>query len=151
MVEAPRKDLSNHQLKTSHSLTNNVLNFLSNASNQTLGACLVALCATTYLFLGRLGLLLIGSVCGIVLHATWERSTDSNVDDFAAEVKRRREVGLDIVQRVLNWQDGKQVTQSTDEEISQSGNQALDFKDFQPATGAALTGLVDAIIRDYVK
>ncbi|MCJ1386456.1 hypothetical protein MMC17_009582 [Xylographa soralifera] len=151
MAEAPREGFSNRELKKTRSLTNDILNFLSNASNQTLGACLVALCATTYLFLGRLGLLLIGCVCGIVLHATWERSTEVNPNNFAAEVKRRREVGLDVVQRVLNWQDMKQATQSTDDEILQSGNQVLDFKDFQPATGAALTGLVDAIIRDYVR
>ncbi|MCJ1389797.1 hypothetical protein MMC18_002654 [Xylographa bjoerkii] len=151
MAQAPITDSTGRDLKKTRNLTNDVLNFLSNASGQTLGACLVALCAITYLVLGRLGLLLIGSVGGFVLHATWERSTDGNVNDVVAEVKRRREVGLDIVQRVLDWQDRKQVRQSTDEEVLQSGNQALDFKGFQPATGAALTELVDAIIRDYVK
>ncbi|MCJ1416199.1 hypothetical protein MMC32_002534 [Xylographa parallela] len=151
MAEAPRQGLSSRELKKSHTLTDDVLIFFSNASSQTLGACFVALCATTYFILGRLGLLLIGTVCGIVLHATWERSTDGSGNDFAAEVKRRREVGLDVIQRVLSWQDTKQVTQSTDEETLQSGTQVLDFKDFQPAIGAALTELVDAIIRDYVR
>ncbi|MCJ1285684.1 hypothetical protein MMC26_005025 [Xylographa opegraphella] len=149
MAEAPRKDLSHHELKKPHSLPNDVLKFLSTASNQTLGACLVALCATTYLFLGRLGLLLIGTACGIVLHATWERSADGF--DRDTEVMRRGEVGLDVVQRVLNWQDTKQITNSSDGEIPRSGIQVLDFKDLQPATGAALTALVDAIIRDYVR
>ncbi|MCJ1397899.1 hypothetical protein MMC11_001095 [Xylographa trunciseda] len=151
MADASREAPSDEDLRSTRSLTHAFLNFLSNASNQTLGACLVALCAITYLFLGRLGLLLIGAVCGIVLHATWERSIDGNVNDVAAEVKRRREVGLDVVQRVLDWQDRKQAIQLTDDEVPQSGRDVLDFKDFQPATGAALTELVDAIIRDYVR
>ena len=53
-------------------LTSYALNFLSNASNETLGACFVGLGATTYLVLGRIGLVLIGVVGGVVLHATWD-------------------------------------------------------------------------------
>ena len=151
MAEAPGEVTSNRDPMTTRNLTNKILDFLSTASKETLTACLVALCAITYLFLGRLGLLLIGAVCGIALHATWERTTSGDVHDVATEVKRRREVGLDIVQRLLGWQDRRQVAQSTDSEVSQSSNQVLDFSIFQPTTGAALTGLVDAVIRDYVR
>src|SRR5277367_4066951 len=51
-------------------LTNATLNFLSTASNETLGAFVVGLAASTYLVLGRLGLVLIGAVGGVILHAT---------------------------------------------------------------------------------
>src|SRR5690242_15354889 len=44
------------------------LRFFANASNETLGACVVGLCASTYLVLGRFGLVLIGAVGGVVLH-----------------------------------------------------------------------------------
>ncbi len=45
---------------TIQEITNRVLQFLSTASNETLGACVVGLCASTYLVLGRAGLLLLG-------------------------------------------------------------------------------------------
>ena len=41
-------------------ITDRALRFFSQASNETLGACLVGLSATTYFILGRVGLLLIG-------------------------------------------------------------------------------------------
>src|SRR6266480_6019842 len=43
------------------------IDFLSSASNETLGACLVGLGATTYFILGRVGLVVIGVAGGIVL------------------------------------------------------------------------------------
>src|SRR3954451_11700486 len=42
------------------------LRFFATASNETLGACVVGLCASTYLVLGRVGLVLIGAVGGVV-------------------------------------------------------------------------------------
>ena len=140
-------------------LTSRVLQFLSTASNETLGACLIGLGASTYLILGRIGLVLIGVVGGIVLHATWESNIQSGVDDefSAAEIRRRREVGLDVAKRVLDWRGRKQENPQSDagEELDinfmMSAQKQLDFRDFQPATGAALTSLTDAVIRDYVK
>ena len=43
------------------------LEFLSNASNETLGACIVGLAAVTWLVLERVGLVLIGERVGLVL------------------------------------------------------------------------------------
>ncbi|KAL8664715.1 MAG: hypothetical protein Q9202_002850 [Teloschistes flavicans] len=86
-----------------------VLEFLSTASNETLGACLAGLAAITYLLLGRVGLVLIGFLGGIVLHATWEEHISSSENHAQSAIvqslSRRREAGLDILQRVLNWRD----------------------------------------------
>ncbi|KAI4172166.1 MAG: hypothetical protein LQ343_003726 [Gyalolechia ehrenbergii] len=80
------------------------LHFLSTASNETLGACLAGLGAATYFMLGRVGLVLIGIVGGIVLHATWEGSSaqsDEQTVSTEEKTRRRREDGLKILQRVL--------------------------------------------------
>ena len=140
-------------------ITNRILQFLSSASNETLVGCLLALSATTYLVLGRIGLVLIGVVGGVVLHATWESSIRSGTDDGSsiAEIKRRKEVGLDVVHRVLDWRDRKEGSKGDhgsdgkDRNEVLSTQKVLNFADFQPATGAALSSLVDAVIRDYVK
>ena len=132
-------------------LISQILEFLSNASNETLGACLVGLVASTYFVLGRVGLLLIGAAGGIVLHSTWESSNEpgASEESKAAEFKRKRELGLDVVRRALDWRE-KEINPQDDEPPSPSPTR-LDFADHQPATGAALSGLVDAVISDYVK
>ena len=135
-----------------HDLTSRILEFLSNATNETLGACVVALGAITWLVLGRVGLVIIGVVGGVVLHATWEGTIQGNATDDikATEARKRREKGLEIVGRVLDWREKtKEGTESDD--VGSSGQRTLDFSDFQPEAGAALTALTDAVVRDYVK
>ena len=132
-------------------LTNVALQFLSTASNETLAGCGVALCATTYLVLGRVGLVLIGAVGGVLLHATWD-GTSSGAEGGAirAESKRRnKEAGVEIAKRLLDWQESR--TESTESEMEGDSLSPMSYKDFQPKTGAALTVLTDAVIRDYVK
>ncbi len=133
-------------------LTSRVLDFLSTASNETLGACLVALGATTWLILGRVGLVIIGIVGGVVLHATWEGNGQGNADAEAGakEARKRREKGLDVVARVLDWRETSKDEKSMDRTEPEVHHE-LGFKGFQPETGAALEGLTDAVIRDYVK
>jgi len=133
-------------------LTNRVLDFLSNASNEALGACMISLAATTWLVLGRVGLVIIGIVGGVVLHATWEGNSQGNADAEAStnEVRKRREKGLDIVARVLDWRERTKEEKELDRTEPEL-QKALDFVGFQPETGAALAGLTDAVIRDYVK
>ena len=135
-----------------HDFTSRILEFLSNASNETLGACIVALGATTWLVLGRVGLVIIGVVGGVVLHATWEGNTQGNATDNieATEARKRREKGLEIVGRVLDWRE-KTKEDTDSDEVESSGQKTLDFSDFQPETSAALTALTDAVIRDYVR
>jgi hypothetical protein len=139
--------------------TDAVLNFLSTASNETLGACAVGLCATTYLVLGRVGLVLIGAAGGIVLHATWEASnhTGAGGQGPAADGSRkRRELGIEVVRRTLDWRatskdaPGDDALKSSTGESS-SDDKTLEYSDFSPATRNALNALTDAVIRDYVR
>lgn len=138
-------------------LTTRALEFLSNASNETLGACVVGLGAVTWLVLGRVGLVLIGFVGGVVLHATWEGGNGSNENDEARalEARKRREKGLDIAARILDWKERREGSRDLDG-VRDSPDAAplekeLDFAGFPPDTKNALTNLVDSIIRDYVK
>ncbi|KAF2083254.1 hypothetical protein K490DRAFT_19030, partial [Saccharata proteae CBS 121410] len=137
-------------------LTDRALRFLSTASNETLGACLVGLGASTYLVLGRVGLILIGVVGGVVLHATWEGNT--HVDDEQREEKerRRREAGIDVIQRILKTRsqdEAGEVMKDRQCELDLqllSGKQ-LDYSGLRPETSSALNEFTDAVIRDYVK
>lgn len=137
-------------------LLSHILRFLSTANNETLAACLVALCATTYVVLGRVGLVLIGIVVGVVTHATWEEHSQDHIgDEFKArDVERRREAGLRIAERVLDWRQSEndKVNLPVDDSGTKSqspGN--LNYSCFQPTTEVALTNLTDAVIQDYVK
>ncbi|EXJ61448.1 uncharacterized protein A1O5_11764 [Cladophialophora psammophila CBS 110553] len=131
------------------------LKFFANASNETLGACAVGLCASTYLVLGRVGLVLIGAVGGIVLHATWENQNGGRSDVENKEINRRRkELGIEVAQRVLDWRERRQKPKDDEDDSltdSKVELKTLDYSDFEPETRAALTNLTDAVMRDYVK
>ncbi|RVX69867.1 hypothetical protein B0A52_05701 [Exophiala mesophila] len=134
------------------------LRFFANASNETLGACAVGLCASTYLVLGRVGLVLIGAVGGVVLHATWEAQQADVVDtDKAAGSRKRKELGIEVAKRVLDWRDNQRhghsdslsVVSTLADEVDPA--KLLDYSGFRPKTKEALTNLTDAVIRDYVQ
>ncbi|MCJ1310886.1 hypothetical protein MMC25_004554 [Agyrium rufum] len=133
------------------------LSFISTASNETLLACLAGLGAITYFVLGRVGLVLIGVVGGIALHATWEGSIDQGGDASTRnEVRKRREVGLEVTKRLLAWKEGGNTEgelhiDNSEVDIKLSMRTPLDFNGLPPATQAALTTFVNAVIRDYVK
>ena len=153
-VITPAVPTTSERLRT---FQNSALQFLSNASNETLGACAVGLAASTYLVLGRLGLVLIGAVGGIVLHATWEgqNGTDTQGDSQVRNQKRRRELGIEVTKRVLDWRDEKYAQHQNNEDENDRTIAALgsadDFTQFQPETRAALNEFTEAIIGDYVK
>ncbi len=124
-------------------MTTRALRFLSTASTETIGGIAVGLAACTYLVLGRVGLVLIGALGGVVLHATWEgQSLVSGIKDT------RREKGLDVVRRILDLREVQKQGVKDDKDNEVIGNS---FEGFQPETAAALNELVDAVIRDYVK
>jgi hypothetical protein len=125
-------------------LTTRALRFLSTASTETIGGIAVGLAACTYLILGRVGLVLIGALGGVVLHATWEgqNSAAGSIQDT------RRENGLEIVKRILNLREAYRADDVDEDEKEVTENS---FESFQPETAAALNNLVDAVIRDYVK
>ncbi|TVY58805.1 hypothetical protein LCER1_G000579 [Lachnellula cervina] len=126
-------------------ITTKALRFLSTASVETLGGIAVGLAACTYLILGRLGLVLIGILGGVVLHATWEGQSPLA---GAVEEDARREKGLDIVKRILDLREGKD--QEVEEDIEDQIKIAS-FEGFQPETGAALNDLIEAVLQNYVK
>lgn len=132
------------------SVTDRALTFLSNADNGTLGACLVGLGATTYIVLGRVGLVLIGVAGGVVLHATWE---GSNGGAKTEEVNRRRETGIEVARRLLDWHqkkcfdDASLLSSDVDDDMIKTS----DFSSYKPETAQALNELTDAIVRDYIK
>lgn len=142
-----------------HQVADRSFDFLSNASNETLGACVVGLGICTYFILGRVGLVVIGVVCGAFLHSTWENNgrTVRHEDTNAAELKRRRQLGVDAVSQLLEWRQTSAIAVESDHEagtrnaIGMPADRDLDFESFQPVTRAALTGLIDAVVRDYVK
>ena len=134
---------------------NHVLEFLANASNETLVSCLVGLGAATYFILGRLGLVLIGVVGGVALHATWEYHSQGHENSRATELKRRREVGIDVVNRVLDWRrskvNGQDSAASAETAVQISSQHDADYSSLRPATRAALEDVTNAVVRDYVK
>lgn len=135
-----------------------LLRFLSNATNETLAACFIGLGATTYMVFGRLGLVLIGVVGGVILHATWEEHSNTQIIEElnVSNTKNRRERGLDVIQRILDGPGNSRATATeselalNQEETSLSSSEP-DFSSFEPGTAAALASLTDAVIRDYVK
>ncbi|KAI9794651.1 MAG: hypothetical protein M1833_000340 [Piccolia ochrophora] len=134
-------------------VTDRVLNFLSNASNETLGGFFAVLGLATYLFLGRLGLVVIGVIAGIVLHATWENSAgELDSEAKAKELQRRKQMGLDIVYRLLLERDhsSKHDVDQDETRGSLARNTPLDYSGFAPETQEALNSFTAAIIRDYV-
>lgn len=135
-------------------LADKSLHFLAHASNETLGACLVGLGATTYLILGRVGLVVIGLAGGVVLHATWEGTRNDDRDEATkmAELQRKREAGVEVVKRLLDWRDSKaNMTKSAREELSVSPGAELGYSGFEPNTAEALEQLTNAVITDYVR
>ncbi|KAI6712038.1 hypothetical protein JHW43_005395 [Diplocarpon mali] len=117
------------------------LRFLSTASSETICGILVGLAACTYLVFGRLGLVLIGALGGIVLHANWEGRQPGSSEDA------QKEKSLEVIQRILDVRAAQRqnTEDDKDDEILRAS-----FEGFKPETAAALEQLVDAVIRDYV-
>lgn len=135
-----------------------ILRFLSDATNETLAVCFIGLGASTYIVFGRLGLVLIGVVGGVILHATWEEHSKNQGDEEVkvSNSKNKRERGLDVIQRILNGPDNSRAADSESElaqrqEETSFSSGEVDFSSLELGTAAALASLTDAIIRDYVK
>lgn len=135
-----------------------ILQFLSDATNETLAACFIGLVVSTYIVFGRLGLILIGVVGGVILHASWEEHSKTQIDEVlnVSDTKDRRERGLGVIRRILGGPDNIRAADTgselalTQQDSSPSSTEP-DFSSFQPDTAAALANLTDAVIRDYVK
>lgn len=133
----------------SRELYNSVLDFLSTSSNEALIGVVACLMAATYVVLGRLGLILIGTVLGVILHASWEGMPDGRASRESGVLNtRRREFALNIINKLLDWPKHEPEvlgTKAASEHID------LDYSTFRPKTAAALKSLTDSVIKDYVK
>ncbi|KAK0745357.1 PXA domain-containing protein [Apiosordaria backusii] len=129
---------------TDDDVTTKVFRFLSTATPETLGGVAVGLAATTYLVLGKLGLVLIGAFGGIVTFIQWEQRNP--------EVARvvRGERGIDVLARLL---ETKNEVIKLKEESADNQECALirGFEDLQPETREAMNEFVDAVVDNYVK
>lgn len=133
-----------------------ILNFFAHSSNEVLLGAFAALIVATYIILGRLGLLLIGVAGGVTLHATWEASENGSTGGPPEDRNsRRKELALNVANRLLDW---RQRTPETDvgadepQQKSTGDTLLVDFNSISgPETAAALETLTDAVIRDYVK
>jgi hypothetical protein len=126
-----------------NALATKALEFLSTATPTTLSAVAVGFATVTYAVLGKLGLVLIGAFGGVVGFISWQARNPQ-----VAKIVRG-EKGLDVVERLLLHIDEKNQEPKPGEEEDESTLKS--FEDFRPETKDALAGLVDAIIRDYVK
>ncbi|KAL1887957.1 hypothetical protein Cpir12675_006351 [Ceratocystis pirilliformis] len=128
---------------TKAELIEKLTHFLATASPTTLSAVAVGIAATTYVILGRIGLILIGAVGGVALYASFETRTPQQ------SRKVRSEVGAELLQRLLDA-GPRSATLRKDSQLDETAIIST-LDDFSPQTREALNALIDAAIRDYVK
>ncbi|KAG5964810.1 hypothetical protein E4U57_004835 [Claviceps arundinis] len=123
------------------------LEFVSEATPVTLGSLAVAISAVLYALLGRIGLLLIGALGGVLLFI----SVEARSPVIAQAV--RGEQGGDVLARVWNELKiaGADTTGADGQADDEDEATFKTFDDFRPETRDALCGLVDAVVRDYIK
>ncbi|KAI6783507.1 uncharacterized protein J7T54_005536 [Emericellopsis cladophorae] len=125
-------------------LLTKALQFAANATPGILGAVSLGVSAVLYVAMGRVGLLLIGAFAGVLGFVTLE----ARHPEVAKAV--RGEKGLDVLERLqLSTNHAKSEDASLFEDDEQYTLKALD--EFRPETREAIGGLIDAVIRDYVK
>ncbi|KAL7896575.1 PXA domain-containing protein [Trichoderma sp. SZMC 28014] len=120
------------------------IQFFATATPATLAGLGVGVSAVTYAVLGRLGLVLIGAFGGVVSFIIWE----SKNPELAKAI--RGEESNKVLDRV--WADltaVRSLEKPDDEDEDQS--RIRSFDEFRPETKEALSGLVDAIIQNYIK
>ena len=140
-------------------LKDSILRFFATSSGESLGGAIAALIVATYILLGRIGLLLIGLVLGVLLHASWEGgNSESRVEvPGSRNPRKRKELALDLADRLLDWPrqkatEGHNVdnNDSRQKTINEGCAPSLDYSAFGPMTSAALRSITDAAIKDYV-
>lgn len=148
-VGASKRSMPSTPTANVEDLTTRALRFFSTASNQTLGIIALSLAFCTHLMLGRLGLVLLGVLGGVVLHSTWEGQ--SALAGKAEDA--RKEKSLDVASRILDWR-ADQIKDREKEEADRVDDLMLGsrgFEDFRSETATALRAFVDAVVRDYVR
>ncbi|KAM0483681.1 hypothetical protein ACHAPX_002175 [Trichoderma viride] len=120
------------------------IQFFATATPATLAGLGVGVSAVTYAVLGRLGLVLIGAFGGVVSFIIWE----SKNPELAKAI--RGEESNKVLDRV--WADLTAVrSPETPDDEDEDQGRIKSFDEYRPETKEALSGLVDAIIQNYIK
>jgi hypothetical protein len=133
------KDLEAHPFQSAgdRDLVNEILQFLASATPETLSALAILLSLCIYVVLGRIGLVLIGVLIGILIHASWDRPSTSS------EGKTQRRTGLEIVNRLLYLRS----TETRDSlAVDELKPHSESFQAFRPETERALDELVEVTL-----
>ena len=132
---------------TTNAFLSGTLDFLANASKETLIACYVALAAVLYMVFGRVGLLLIGIITGAIAHGAPGSAWHGDRTEHGS-------TSLDLARRSLAWQDDKIATGQAGDagplETAAEHHAAPEIS-CGPATKVAVENLQEAVIRDYVR
>lgn len=139
-----------HTLNPPQSPVDLLLDFLSKSSNGTLLCAYIISIIAAFVILGHVGLLVIGTVLGIILHASWEGTRN--------DTERRKDVTSEVSKGLLAWPQ-RNALGNEEEECTGTESAAIDtvpegdmdYSIFPPAAAAALRSLTDATIDNYVK
>ncbi|KAK2802143.1 hypothetical protein FQN49_008900, partial [Arthroderma sp. PD_2] len=137
---------------TTQSLIDQVSLFVAHADRITLISIAAGLVAVAYVLFGRLSLLLVGAIGGVVLHIWWE-GHESGIDgDNETSAKRKRqELSLEVANRLTTLYADRGPKFDVDgDPLHKLGDSVLDYSKLGPATGSALTAFTDSVIADYV-
>ncbi|KAL7937013.1 PXA domain-containing protein [Trichoderma chlorosporum] len=126
-------------------LASKAIQFFATATPATLAGLGVGVSAVTYAVLGRLGLVLIGAFGGVVSFIIWE----SKNPEFARAV--RGEDGPRVLDRVWTDLTSVRAAEKQDDDDDDDQYRMRGFDDFRPETREAMSGLVDAIVQNYIK
>ncbi|GBF63989.1 hypothetical protein TMEN_6657 [Trichophyton mentagrophytes] len=137
---------------TSQSLVDQVSLFVAHADGTTLISISAGVVAVSYVLFGRLALLLVGAIGGVILHIWWEgQDNGTNGDNEETAKRKRHELSLEVANRLTALYADNGSKQEDDEDpLNRSGEPSLDYSRMGPATEAALTALTNSVIADYV-
>ncbi|EEQ28476.1 hypothetical protein McanMca71_007164 [Microsporum canis] len=137
---------------TSQSLVDQVSLFIAHADRITLLSVATGLVAVLYVLFGRLALLLLGGIGGVILHIWWEGYEGGEDGDNGAAARRKRnELSLELANRLTAlYADNGSKPDEDEDDLYKSGEPVLDYSKLGPATAAALTALTDSVVADYV-
>ena len=115
-----------------------VLQFFADAPDGVLGVCAIGAASVIYAIFGQVGLLAIGVVSGVLLHA------------YFVGVHGEKEPGVGQIGKALEGKGAQKIKSMVDVEDVEVDTPEVEFKDFRPETGAALDEIVARTIKDYV-
>ncbi|RPB14823.1 hypothetical protein P167DRAFT_572104 [Morchella conica CCBAS932] len=134
-----------------------VLDFLQHATPETLGGVMLGSTVVLYVIFGSFGLLFVGVIGGVVLHASLENMRASGKKGHRVDVlewldKRMAGVKGDgaLASPPPGSENGSEKSTGGHKRFARS-QRVVDFSSLPPETGAAFTDLADAVTRDYVR